>query len=238
MRSSRSDPDPIDPGPAGFAHRGLHGPGAPENSLAAFRAAVAIGAGIECDVRLTADGEVMVHHDPDLRRMCGRDLVIERSRAEVIAGQRLSGTGEHVPWLAELLDLVDGRVPLLIELKTCEGNAERLAQAVAGDLSGYAGPVAVMGFDPRVGRWFARNIPYVRRGLLLRARTRAPRRWASVLATAPHFLGVERSALHLPWVARARRRRPVYGWTIRTALERRQAEVQADALIWEGDGRP
>src|SRR6476619_3773850 len=80
MRSSRSKPDPLDPGPQGFAHRGLHyGSGFPENSLIAFSAALEIGAGIECDVRLTADNRVLVFHDADAWRMCSSRLVIGTS---------------------------------------------------------------------------------------------------------------------------------------------------------------
>jgi glycerophosphoryl diester phosphodiesterase len=70
MRSSRSVPDPLDPGPAGFAHRGLHhGAGFPENSLLAFAAALELGAGIECDLRLTADDQILVFHDADAWRL-------------------------------------------------------------------------------------------------------------------------------------------------------------------------
>jgi glycerophosphoryl diester phosphodiesterase len=238
MRSSRLDPDPLDPGPIGFAHRGLHGPGVPENSLAAFRAALELGAGIECDVHLSADGEVMILHDSDLRRMCGIRLTIETSRAEVIAGQRLFGSSETIPWLSELLDMVAGQTPLLIELKTRKGNSIRIAEAVAAELSDYAGPVGVMSFDPKVGWHFAREVPYLRRGLVIESRTRALDRWAAIGYASPHFLAVERTLLGSRWATKARRKRILYSWTIQTAAERAQAEVHADALIWEGDGRP
>ena len=149
----------------GFAHRGLHGPGIPENSLAAFRAALDAGAGIECDVRLTGDGQVIVFHDHDLRRMCASALAVESTRAEVLAGQKLFDSGEHIPWLSELLELVEGKVPLLVELKCRSGNAARLAQAVAAELVDYAGPLVVMSFEARAMKWFARNQPWRRRGL-------------------------------------------------------------------------
>ena len=96
MRSFKSDPDPLDPGRAGFAHRGLHGPGIPENSMAAFRAAIEAGAGIECDVRLSGDGEVIVFHDHDLRRLCASALAVEATPAAILAAQRLAGTGEQL----------------------------------------------------------------------------------------------------------------------------------------------
>ncbi len=238
MRSSRSVADPLDPGRQGFAHRGLHGPGVPENSLAAFRAALELGAGIECDVRLSADGEVMVFHDHDLRRLCGSFLEVEMTFGEILAAQRLLGSEETIPWLSELLDLVDGRVPILIELKTCLGNARKLAVAVANDIAAYAGPLGIMSFDAEVGHTLARNWPYVRRGLVISKKASIVERWRSILRASPNFLAVDYARIHRPWAARARRKRPLYTWTVRDAEQRRQAEVHADAAIWEGDGRP
>ena len=149
MRSSRSATDPLDPGPRGFAHRGLHGAGVPENSLAAFRAALDLGAGIECDVRLSADGEVVVFHDHDLRRLCASALAVESTLASILAAQRLYDSGEHIPMLGQLLELAAGRAPLLIELKCRGGNASSLSAAVAAKLADYAGPVGVMSFEPK-----------------------------------------------------------------------------------------
>ena len=222
----------------GFAHRGLHGPGVPENSLAAFRAALDAGAGIECDVRLTGDGQVMVFHDHDLRRMCASALAVESTRAEVLAGQRLFDSGEHIPWLNELLDLVQGRVPMLIELKCRSGNAARLAEEVAAELGDYAGPVGVMSFEARAMKWFARNQPWRRRGLVISERATAIDRWSSILGASPHFLAIDVAAIGRPWVARQRARRWIYSWTVANAVQRRTAEIHADAPIWEADGRP
>ena len=180
----------------------------------------------------------MILHDSRLRRMCGVDLTVETSKAEIIAGQRLLGSSEKVPRLGELLDLLAGRAPLLIELKTCKGNAARIAAAVASDLADYAGPVGVMSFDPKVSRYFARNLPYMRRGLVVENRTGDFERWAAIGYASPHFLAVERPLLGGRWATQARRKRMLYSWTIQTAAERAQAEVHADALIWEGNGRP
>ena len=238
MRSSRSGTDPLDPGPIGFAHRGLHGPGIPENSLAAFEAAFDIGAGIECDVRLSSDGEVMVVHDHDLRRLCGTSHVVESTGADILAAKKLLGTPQTIPWLTELLDLVVGRVPLLIELKTSAGNGKRLAAAVARDLADYAGPVGVMSFDPNVSWWFARNTPYRLRGLVISRKASAFDRWTAIGYGSPHFLAVDRQLLGTRWAAKARSKRFLYSWTIATAAQRAQATVHADALIWEGNGRP
>jgi len=222
----------------GFAHRGLHGSGIPENSLAAFRAAIDAGAGIECDVRLSGDDQVMVFHDHDLKRLCASALAVEATKADMLVSQRLYDSGEHIPRLSELLNLVGSRVPILIELKCRSGNASRLAQAVAAELEGYAGPVGIMSFEPAAVKWFARHRPDRRRGLVISERASAMDRWSGILKASPHFLALDRGAIARPWVAKQRAKRWVYSWTIRSPSDRETAEIHADALIWEGDGRP
>jgi len=236
MRSSRSGADPLDPGRAGFAHRGLHsGPGFPENSFPAFAAALELGAGIECDLRLTQDGRIVVFHDADAQRICGSPLRIGRSTWAELSDLSV---GEHpLPTLRGLLDLVDGRVPLLLEVKV-ERDLRRWVPALKRELEGYRGRYGFMSFDPRLGRLLATNMPDVRRGLVVRDDLPALRRRAALWLAWPDFIAVERTALGKAWVDRARRRMPVYTWTIRTEAERAKAEVQADALIWEADGRP
>lgn len=238
MRSSRSATDPLDPGGAGFAHRGLHGPGVPENSMAAFRAALELASGVECDVRLTADGQVVIFHDHNLRRLCASALTAEASSAAVLSNQRLFDTDEHIPLLRDLLDLVGGTVPILIEIKCRGGNAKRIAEAVARQITAYEGPLGVMSFEPAAIHWFAHQKPRVQRGLVISEQASAFDRWRGLRKAAPHFVAVDRRALGRPWVARERRRRWLYSWTIRTPDERMTAEIHADALIWEGDGRP
>jgi glycerophosphoryl diester phosphodiesterase len=236
MRSSPSVVDPLDPGPAGFAHRGLHnGAAFPENSLVAFAAALEIGAGIECDLRLTADNRIVVFHDRDAMRLCASPMRIGESTLADL--RRLSIGGHPVPTLESALQLVAGRVPLLLEIKV-NRDLWRWSEALRGALADYPGRFAIMSFDPRIPRLLRTNLPGVRRGLIIRASLPAIRRRVAIWLAGPDLLAVERTALAQPWVARARRRMPVYSWTIRTPAERAQAEVQADALIWEGDGRP
>jgi glycerophosphoryl diester phosphodiesterase len=236
MRSSPLKPDPLDPGAAGFTHRGVHhGSGFPENSLIAFAAALEIGAGIECDLRLTADDEVVIFHDPDAWRMCASPMHIRDSSLQQLGRLRV---GEHpIPTLASLLALVGGRVPLLLEVKV-DRDIWRWMPALRRELAGYVGRLGIMSFDPRISRLLKTNMPDVRRGLLVQAGLSPLKRWQYLLLADPQFIAVERPALGRRWVGRVRRRMPVYAWTIRTAAERAQAEVQADALIWEGDGRP
>ncbi len=236
MRSSPSAPDPLDPGPAGFAHRGLYyGAQFPENSLAAFAAALELGAGIECDLRLTADDRIVVFHDSDAWRLCASPLRIGRSSLAELGRLRV-GEGP-IPTLESLLTLVAGRVPLLLEIKV-EGDIWRWVPALRGALADYQGRYGVMSMDPRLPRLLRTNLPAVRRGLVVRERTPPLKRRVALWLASPDFLAVERTALDRRWVARARERMPVYSWTIRDLAEREQARVHADALIWEADGRP
>ena len=177
-------------------------------------------------------------HDSDLKRICDVALEVEKTPAVLLTGQRLDGSGEYLPALWKLLDLVRDKVPLLIELKTRDGNTATLCTQVMYDLAPMNGPVGVISFDPQVGHWLRRNAPHIRRGLVVRYDLPWLKRWFAMLFAAPQFIAVDRKALGQRWVRKARKRMPVYSWTIRTAAERAQAEVQADALIWEGDGRP
>jgi glycerophosphoryl diester phosphodiesterase len=236
MRSSRSGPDPLDPGPLGFSHRGLHsGFEVPENSIAAFEAAIAIGAGIECDVRLTADAHVIVFHDRDAGRLCGKPNRISRSTLADVSTFRIGD--RRIPTLEGLLDLVGGRVPLLLEIKV-DRNVRRLGFALEHALANYIGPYGVMSFDPRIVRQMKTRMPHSVRGLVVRDRLDALQRRVALHLADPDFIAVERSALAKRWTTEARARMPLYSWTITSAPERAQAEVHADALIWEGDGRP
>ena len=236
MQSSPSRPDPLDPGAKGFAHRGLHyGAGFPENSLPAFAAALELGAGIECDLRLTADDQILVFHDADAWRMCASPLRIGGSTHRQLDRLRV-GEGP-IPTLRNLLDLIAGRVPLLLEVKV-DGDLWRWVPALRRALDGYGGRFGVMSFDPRLARLLKTNLPAFRRGLVVRHLLSPLKRRLALWLAAPDFLAIDRAALGEAWVARERMRTPVYSWTIRSPAEREQAAVQADALIWETDGRP
>jgi glycerophosphoryl diester phosphodiesterase len=236
MRLSKSATDPLDPGPAGFAHRGLHdGTAFPENSLLAFAAALERGAGIECDLRLTADDQIVVFHDADAWRLCASPTRIGESTLGELGRLRV-GEGP-IPTLASLFALISGCVPLLLEVKV-DHDIWRWASALRRELQDYSGPLGVMSFDARLPRLLKTNLPNVRRGLVVRDSLHPAKRWLAMRLASPQFLAIDAAALGKPWVARARRRMPVYSWTIRTPEERAQAAVHADAPIWEADGRP
>lgn len=130
-----------------IAHRGLHGDGVPENSVAAFEAAVDAGYPVELDVRLTADAVPVVHHDESLERCCGLDATVAETERADLADLTLQGSDQCLPTLETALETVDGRVPLLVEVKNRErpGDVERATAAV---LDEYDGAFAVQSFNP------------------------------------------------------------------------------------------
>jgi glycerophosphoryl diester phosphodiesterase len=224
------------------AHRGLWGGGVPENSLAAASAAIAAGFAIECDVRLAGDGTVFVFHDADIQRMCGAPGRIEAMTADAIGALRLSATQEPVPRLARLLDMIAGRVPLLIEIKTDGPAAAAICLAVRRVLEGYRGPVAVMGFNPEVSRWFAAHAPRIVHGLVMEQRgglVDSVKRRLAVWRAKPDFLAYDVRALPsaLP-AALLAKGVPVLSWTVRSDADRATVAAHADRPIFEQATRP
>ena len=149
-----------------YAHRGLHGNGIPENSMEAFRLALEGGYGIEFDVHLMADGNLAVIHDASLKRTAGADVKIEELTTEDLDTYRLEGTEEKIPTFRQLLDLFDGKAPLIVELKPERGNHAALADAVCKMLDDYKGVFCLESFDPRCIYWLRKNRPELIRGQL------------------------------------------------------------------------
>ena len=149
-----------------YAHRGLHGKGIPENSLTAFQRAVDRGYGIELDVHLTRDGQLVVHHDDSLSRMCHVNRNIESMTLDEILDCRLWGTDEKIPTLDQALNVVQGRVPLIVEMKSAGEGSKALPEALYRRMRQYDGDWCVESFDPRLIRWFKRYAPSVIRGQL------------------------------------------------------------------------
>lgn len=234
-----------------LAHRALHGPDRPENGPAAIAAAVAAGYGIEIDLQGSADGVAMVFHDPTLARMTGRPGPLRAHDAATLAAIPLQGTTQTIPTLAQVLDQVAGRVPLLIELKdqtpTPGGDDGALEAATAAALAGYGGPVAVMSFNPRMIARMAALAPDLPRGLVtfawparaapslpepLRARLREIADFAAVGAG---FISHDHRDLDRPRVAALKAEgTPVLCWTVRSPEEEATARRRADQITFEG----
>ena len=151
-----------------YAHRGLYDNehGIPENSMAAFRRAVDKGHGIELDVHLTADNQLVVFHDDTLTRMCGMNKKISSFLYSDLMQLRLLGTEEGIPLFKDVLELIDGKVPLIIELKVDGSNQNLLCPLVWQLLSRYKGDYCIESFHPFVLQWFKRHEPQVVRGQL------------------------------------------------------------------------
>lgn len=148
-----------------IAHRGLFGEKVPENSLLAFKQAVKNKLPIELDVTALADGTPVIFHDEKLARMTGRDGFISSLSLSDISDFRLQGTKEKIPTLAEALETIDGKVPVLIEIKNT-GKVGPLEKAVWKELIKYDGDYAVESFNPYTLEWFKNNAPKVKRGQL------------------------------------------------------------------------
>ncbi len=151
-----------------YAHRGFFSPekGVPENSLAAFRAAIDNGYGFELDVHLTADKKLAVIHDSSLKRTAGVDIDVSKAAYHEICGYGLEGTEEKIPLFEDVLKLNSGRVPMIIELKTDMGNARELAEKVVEALQNYNGIYCIESFYPDVLLALKQIRPDVMRGQL------------------------------------------------------------------------
>jgi glycerophosphoryl diester phosphodiesterase len=150
-----------------YAHRGLHriDKSVPENSLPAFDAAARIGYGVELDVHITRDGELVVFHDSNTKRVCGVDGVVEDMTWQELCKLRLCGTEYGIPLLSEVFEVVGKRCPVIIELKRGGRNRE-LCRKTYDMMKRYGGRYCIESFDPRIVGWFRRHAPEVLRGQL------------------------------------------------------------------------
>ncbi len=236
-----------------IAHRGLHdtATGVIENSLPAFWAAARSGYPAELDVRLLADGEVVVFHDQDLDRLTNASGPITARTSSELRNVFLAGVSDsdpnaddaRIPLLGRVLDMIAGSTPLLIEIKN-EGEVGALEDAVRALLVSYRGPCAVQSFHPGTVRYFRNHAPAVACGLLsgdFRHETidEATREHLQSLASIdecdPHFIGYDIRLLPNEAVTRARARGlPLIGWTARSRDEGARAMTLCDNIIFEG----
>jgi glycerophosphoryl diester phosphodiesterase len=234
-----------------IAHRGLHdaAQGIIENTASAAAAAIAGSYGIETDVQVSADGEAMVHHDGALGRLTdGAGALCNRSAA-ALRQVSFRATADRMMTLGELLDLVDGRVPLVIELKSRFDGDLRLATRTAAVLEGYRGPAAVMSFDPAPVAALRSIAPHLTRGIVAERRYEPPE-WKFVTPaqrlalpfllhgwkSRPAFVAyrVDDLTAFPPRAARRMFGLPLLTWTVRTPQQRALAARLADQAIFEG----
>ena len=149
-----------------YAHRGLHDDVLPENSMGAFKAAVEKGYGMEFDLQLTKDKKVVVHHDRSLKRVCGVEKSIGELSYDELKEIKLGNSEEVTPLFSDVLKMVDGRVPMVIEIKNYDKISE-LCSLVWDELKDYEGEYCIESFHPIIVRWFKKYHPEVVRGQLM-----------------------------------------------------------------------
>lgn len=236
-----------------IAHRGLHdaAKGVIENSVPAFEAALARGYGIECDVRPAACGTPMVFHDLTLERLVEAEGAVSKHAAPALKSLRFKNVGGSMIDLAELTELVGGRVPLLVEIKSeWDAPDARFLEAIAAAALRYKGPIALMSFDPAVMAAMRELAPEIPRGIVS-GQFLADCWWRDQLGperayslthllesgpAAPDFYAYDVNALPTP-VTRYTREvlgLPLFTWTVRTEEQRATAVRWADAPIFEG----
>lgn len=222
-----------------IAHRGLHDGNKAvwENTLSAFEAAAAKGYTIECDVHLTGDGSVVVFHDNELKRLTGTDgFVWQRTLAEMQA-LRIGTGSDRAPSLQEALDLVAGRVPVVVEVKGIPGHDAGLVEKVGAILAGYGGPAAVMSFDHWIVREFEKHIPGRPAGLTAWGTAeRDLEAHFSMLAHNIAFTSFDIAGMPNRFTAFLREKlsMPVITWTIRDEAAAAKTFAHADQMTFEG----
>lgn len=228
-----------------YAHRGYHNlnEGTPENTMAAFSKAVHMGFGIEFDVNLSKDGKAVIMHDNSLKRMCGVDVKITESDYADVKDIKIGGTDETPPLLIDLLKLVSGRVPLLVELKTVGNNYKELCETAFEYLDLYSGDYCVESFDPRVIMWIKKNRPNVVRGqLACHMSTKGSHGKKAFFMTnllfnflsRPHFVAYrfeERN--NISFKLNRFLGADVYFWTLRNSENAQKAILENGAIIFE-----
>lgn len=231
-----------------YAHRGLHGIGLPENSMAAFKAALDGGYGIEFDLHLLADGNLAVIHDSLLKRTTGAEGRIEDLTTEELKNYHLEGTEQTIPTFRELLDLYAGKAPLIVELKPVGGNHAALCKATCDMLESYEGAYCIESFDPRCIQWLKKNRPQIIRGQLsedfVKGDQKMPLALRFVLThllmnflTVPDFVAykfADRNRSVSVWLCRKLYRAQGVSWTLRSQEEYDTAVKEGWLPIFEG----
>lgn len=220
-----------------IAHRGLfNNKDIPENSLSSFKMALDKNFPIELDVRLTKDNVLVVFHDTNLKRLTGLDKSVKDFTYSEIDKLKLLETNEFIPTFKEVLNLVNGKVLIDIEIKSDEME-DTLCKIIMDNLKDYSGNYIIKSFNPKIVRYFMKNYPSVRRGLLIADNYR--NKFYNYLFTSfwmlyyckPNFLAVSKEILHKRKIQNFRKKLPVLVWTIENKKEFDKNKDLADSYI-------
>ena len=225
-----------------FANRGLHGAHYVENSRAAAEAAVSHGYGVKVDVQFSLDGMAYVIADPTLDRLTETSGQVRHYSSKQLSQIKLAGTDETLPKLDEILGLVAGRTPVLVELKAIEGHVSQLCVAVRHAIESYRGEAAVMSLHGEVSRWFSSHGERITRGLMLSdssiyAKEEGAEKVQALWRARPEFLAFDIADLPNRFAQRQRRRGiPILSWTVASAEQQAIAAECADQIVFEAPG--
>ena len=224
-----------------IAHRGLHNEKAPENSMLAFENAIKEGYPIEIDIHQISDGTLIVFHDNTLQRMTGKDGYVKNLKKEDLKKLFLNGTKQTIPTFEEFLSFINGRTPVLIEIKNT-GKVGELESALYSQLKKYKGEYAIQSFNPYVLEWFKNNAPEVIRGQLAGffkdidlgffKKCFLKRMTLNKKVSEPHFIAYEAKALPNRFV-RKFSHLPLLAWTVRSQEEYMNVVKFCDNIIFE-----
>jgi len=226
-----------------IAHRGFHSiiDSIPENSLIAFKRAVDFDFAIELDVHILKDGKIVVYHDYNLKRITGQNKIIDDCTYDEIKELKLYNTNYKIPLLTDVLEFINGRVPVLIEIKS-QRKIGFLEENLCLALSSYKGKFALQSFDFHSIKWLKKNAPNITRGQLI-GNLSDLKKYMDLLVNkilfneinAPRFVACFLD--YVPnWVVKKRNRQEIYliGWTIRSFEQYRKALKLFDNIIFEG----
>ncbi len=214
-----------------IAHRGLHGGGIIENSLTAYEAAIQKGYNIEIDVHILADDELVVYHDNTLERIFGEGVELQDLTYEQLSRYTLPFVNERIPTFREVLNYVNGRTGLLIEIKTYVRT--RVAERVAEELENYQGDYAIQSFSPTALSWYRRHVPTVPLGILASDVVSFALYWSNRIR--PDFISYQVSHLNDRRSIILRGKSPkVLAWTVTNPILEKKARSYAENIIFEG----
>ncbi|MGL5330607.1 MAG: glycerophosphodiester phosphodiesterase family protein [Peptostreptococcaceae bacterium] len=224
-----------------FSHRGLHNDDYPENSLGAFKNSIKYGYGIELDVLLTKDNKVVVFHDYNLERMTNNKSDVNELTYKEISELLLLNTDEKIPLLSEVLKCINGKIPVLIEIKAIDEYIS-ISENVYNITKDYTGIYSIQSFDPRVLKWYKENAPQVVRGQISNYFEDTILKWDKKIIlrnmmlnfnTKPDYICYGLYKLNSLRIKSLRKKMPIISWTIKDKEDMKKGYKYSDNIIFE-----
>lgn len=220
-----------------IAHRGIHNDKIIENTIPAFSLALDKKVPIELDVHILKDGNIVVYHDENLKRLMGIDRNISSYSYDELKKITFPNTDIHIPLLQKVLDLVRGKVLIVIEIKSDFKSYRDYCKNIVSILNNYSGDFVIKSFDIRIVNWFLKNTDYIT-GLLLHDLKKSFYDWimnqrTTVSLLKPDFLSVNYNIVSNKMVQKYRKEKPVLVWTIKSQEKLDRVKDLADSYLIE-----